>query len=126
VSSAPCNLRLLPSGLVLDVACIDPDAIDERLVDHRRSILGNRADRVLRVSGRSDLACNEHIEIAADPFTHHGSDRDAPAGDAEHERSHIRVENAGLDHGVGEPNRRIGTIAIPHIPSVLATPARTR
>lgn len=118
---APRHLQLLPLRLFMNVALVDPDAVNQRMVDHDSSIFGDRADRVFGIAGRSDLAGDEYVEIAADPVTDRGGNRNSAAWYAEYERPYVSVDYIGLDDGRCEPDGRIRTVAVLHIRSVLAT-----
>jgi len=78
------------------------------LVEHTDVALGDRADAVLGILGRADLAHHQHIQRRPQRLRHLESDRHTAPRQPEHDRIHRRQPT----HLLSEPAARIAAVKI--------------
>ena len=79
-----------------ELARLEPNVGDDVVVQHARALLADRAHRELGLPGHAELAHDEHVERSTERDRDRRGDRDAAAGEPEHDRiGRVDVDQTG-------------------------------
>jgi hypothetical protein len=92
---APLQLALLAGRRRGQGAIVDPQGVNELLVQHPRVAAGDRAHGQLLVSGHAELSHQEGVEAGVERLGHLEPHRHAPA--REPEDDHVRLTRVPLE-----------------------------